>query len=33
MPEGLKDLDKKEILHTEVCEKENMKALVENILL
>ncbi|NLM74959.1 MAG: threonine synthase [Clostridiaceae bacterium] len=33
VPEGLKDLDKKEILHTEVCEKENMKALVENILL
>jgi len=33
IPEGLKDLNRKEILHTAVCGKEEMKNLVENILL
>ncbi|NMA66401.1 MAG: threonine synthase, partial [Clostridiaceae bacterium] len=33
IPKGLKGLNEKEILHTDVCEKNNMKALVEDILL
>lgn len=33
VPSGLKDLDKKEIRHNTVCEKDKMKALVENSLL
>lgn len=32
IPNGIKDLDKKEIIHTTICEKENMKDMIQNFL-